>query len=222
MPVEVAPLALDVLTRSAEERARQLDTAVLVIEAAGRLGISRLNAMVGWLPPEPGADAVDGSALANDEHFALAIELAATLAEAATGAGVEITLETHMRTIHDTAAATLRILNGVGSPRLRANFDPGNMFSTTHAKNADDALDMLKDQLVYVHLKNCRHLAGRFDYHWPLAAGDLDYRRIVGAIARTGFGGPYCIEYSGGGDRDHARRRDLKSLRRLLSDLGAG
>ena len=222
VPVEVAPLGLDVLTRSAEERVGRLDVAVRVIEAAGKLGIPRLNAMIGWLPPKPGDEASDGSAVATEEHFAVAIELAGTLAEIAAGTGVEITLETHRRTIHDTAAATLRILDGVGSPHLRANFDAGNMFSTAHAEDSDDALDLLKERITYVHLKNCRELAGSFDYHWPLAGGDLDYRRIVGAINQTGFKGPYCIEYSGGGDRDHVSRADLEYLRGLLADLGTG
>jgi sugar phosphate isomerase/epimerase len=221
VPVAVAPLGLDVLTRSPDERVARLDAAVRVIEAAGRLGIPRLNAMIGWLPPKPDDETADGSAVATEEHFAAAIELAGTLAETAAGAGVEITLETHMRTIHDTAAATLRILDGVGSPHLRANFDAGNMFSITHAEDADEALDVLKERITYVHLKNCRELAGGFDYHWPLAGGDLDYRRIVGAIVETGFDGPYCIEYSGGGDRDHVSRADLEYLRGLLADLGA-
>lgn len=221
-PVEVAPLGLDVLTRPADECDRRLDAAMRVIETAGRLGIPRLNAMIGWLPPKPDDEAADGSAVATEEHFAMAIELAGTLAEAAAGAGVEITLETHMRTIHDTAASTLRILDSVGSPHLRANFDAGNMFSTAHAEDADDALELLKERITYVHLKNCRELAGGFDYHWPLAGGDLDYRRIVGAIIETGFKGPYCIEYSGGGDRDHVSRADLEYFCGLLADLGTG
>ncbi len=218
--VEVAPLVLDVLTRPASERAARLDVAVRVIETAGRLGMPRLNAMVGWLPPKPGGAAADGSAVATDEHFTVAVEMVATLGEAASAAGVEITLETHMRTIHDTAATMLRILDGAGSPHLQANFDAGNMFSTAHAEDAEDALGLLKDQLGYVHLKNCREFAGRFDYHWPLASGDLDYRRIVGAIVKTSFDGPFCIEYSGGGDRDHVSRSDLEYLRGLLADLG--
>ena len=222
VPVEVAPLGLDILTKPAGERAERLDVAVRTIEAAGRLGISRLNAMVGWLRPEPGAETIDGSARATDDHFALAIELATTLADAAAGAGVVITLETHMGTIHDTAAATVRILDGVDNPHLRANFDAGNMFSTAHAEDAADALDILKERLSYVHLKNCRHLAGRFDYHWSLATGDLDYRRIVTAIVHAGFEGPYCIEYSGGGDRDHISRLDIEYFRGLLADLSAG
>ncbi len=222
MPVEVAPLGLDVLTRSPDKRVRRLDAAVQVVDAAARLGIPRLNAMIGWLPPKPDDEAADGSAVATEEHFAVAIELAGTLAETAAGAGVEITLETHMRTIHDTAAATLRIIDGVGSRHLRANFDAGNMFSTAHAEDADEALDALNERITYVHLKNCRELTRGFDYHWPLAGGDLDYRRIVGAIIGIGFDGPYCIEYSGGGDRDHVSRTDLEYLRGLLADLGAG
>lgn len=221
VPVEVAPLGLDILTRSTGERDRQVDTAVEVIETAGRLGIPRLNAMVGWLRPEPGAETVDGSALATEAHFGLAIELAGTLAKAADDAGVEITLETHMQTIHDTAAATLRILDQVGSSRLRANFDAGNMYSCAHAENAIDALAALKDQLAYVHLKNCRNFGGHFDYHWPLATGDLNYRKIVAAIVEIGFRGPYCIEYSGGGDRNHVGRIDLEYFRGLLAELGS-
>ncbi len=222
LPVKVAPLIVDVLTVDEDEVAARTAAAVELVTAAGRLGVPSLNAMIGWLRPEADSPARDGSALATEGHFARAIKLCGELAEAAAAAGVGITLETHMQTIHDAAASTLRIVEAVDSPRLRVNFDAGNMYSVPHAEPAGEALDRLREQVTYAHLKNCREINGQFDYHWSLAGGDLDYRRLVGSLAAGGFGGPYCIEYSGGGDRDHASREDLRYLHGLFADLGIG
>lgn len=220
LPVMVAPLVLDVLTAPPAERASRMDTAVGLVKVAARLGVPRLNAMIGWLAPDDDSPTRDGSAIATEAQFEVAIDLCRSLAEAAAGAGVEITLETHMRTIHDTAASTIRIIEAVDSPHLRANYDAGNMYSCLHAEPAGEALDILRPRITYVHLKNCRNINGQFDYHWSLAGGDLDYRSLVAAIAGGGFAGPYCIEYSGGGDRDHASREDLFYLRGLFTELG--
>ena len=219
VPVAVAPLSLDVLTCTRNDRNRSMDTALSVIESAGRLGIPRLNAMIGWLPNQPDPERLDGSAIATTEHFQLAIDLAHTLANAAEAAMVEITLETHMRTIHDTATAVVHILDSVSSTSLRANFDPGNMYSCAHAESPKEAVQQLTKYLTYVHLKNCRNVGGQFDYHWPLSAGDIDYRSLVQAIIASGFQGPYCIEYSGAGDRDYVSQRDIEYFRDLIADF---
>jgi sugar phosphate isomerase/epimerase len=194
--------------------------AVELVTAAGRLGIPSLNAMIGWLCPDA-ADG-DGSALATEVHFARVIQLCGKLAQAATQADVQITLETHMQTIHDVAASALRIIEAVDSPNLRVNFDAGNMYSVAHAEPVEEALDQLREHVMYAHLKNCRKINGQFDYHWSLAGGDLDYRRLVSSLAKGGFRGPYCIEYSGSSDRDHASREDLRYLRGLFANLGIG
>jgi sugar phosphate isomerase/epimerase len=221
IPIAVAPLSLDVLTCSKDDRNRAMDTAVMVIEAAGQLGIPRLNAMIGWLPSQSDIPNLDGSAVATTEHFELAINLTNTLANAAGAAMVEITLETHMRTIHDTAKAAGHILDRVASASLRANLDPGNMYSCAHAEGPKKAVRQLAKYLTYVHLKNCRNVHGQFDYHSPLATGDIDYRRVVQTMMANGFRGPYCIEYSGAGDRDYASQRDIEYFRSLLADFDA-
>ena len=220
LPVMVAPLIVDLLTVADGEVAARTEAAVDLVTAAGRLGIPALNAMIGWLPPD--AAGRDGSALATEGHFERAIKLCGELAQAAARAGVQITLETHMQTIHDVAASTLRIVEAVDSPHLRVNIDAGNMYSVAHAEPAEEALDQLREHVTYAHLKNCREINGQFDYHWSLAGGDLDYRRLVGSLAAGGFAGPYCIEYSGSGDRDHATRADLEYLHGLFADLGIG
>ena len=218
VPVNAAPLIVDVLTVDEGQVAAQTAAAVELVTAAGRLGIPSLNAMIGWLRPD--AAGRDGSALATEAHFGRAIKLCGELAEAAATTGVGITLETHMQTIHDVAASTLRIIEAVDSPHLRVNYDAGNMYSVGHSEPAEEALDQLREHVTYAHLKNCREINGQFDYHWSLAGGDLDYRRLVASLVTGGFGGPYCIEYSGSGDRDHASREDLRYLRGLFADLG--
>jgi sugar phosphate isomerase/epimerase len=99
-----------------------------------------------------------------------------------------------------------------------ANLDPGNMYAVEDAEPMGESVEVLGPRLGYVHLKNCRKIAGEFDYTWALEAGDIDYFRGLQTVVRSGYAGPYCIEYCGAGDPSVPAERDAVYFRRTLAE----
>ena len=106
------------------------------------------------------------------------------------------------------------------SPHFRANIDLGNMHGYTHSEPPEEAIQILAPIMAYAHLKNCRHVAGAPDYHCLLWNGDLDYFTVVKGLYDHGYRGPFCIEYSGNGDRSVASREDIDYLRDVFEEVG--
>jgi sugar phosphate isomerase/epimerase len=165
-----------------------------------------------------------GVSLAGSYTYARAVDAYRDLGAVAARAGVVLTLDVHMNTIHDTAASAARLLDRIDMPDVRANYDPGNMFGTRSAEPALEAIAILGARIAYVHVKNARrvsYLLVGIDYHFDLAGGDLDYSQIVQELHQTGFRGPYDIEYAGAGDRSMASRHDVAYLRSLLAAVAS-
>jgi sugar phosphate isomerase/epimerase len=142
-----------------------------------------------------------------------------SVCDVAEKAGVTLTLEIHMNTIHDTVASTLRLLDLVGSPALLANPDPGNMFATCAEDRKPAALDPLTRRIGYFHLKNCRERHGQFDFSTPLAEGDIDMFRVLQRLPALGYTGPVCIEYVGTGDPHVRAEADIHYVKKCLDWL---
>ncbi len=100
--------------------------------------------------------------------------------------GVTLAFEPEHNNVVDSAAAGRRLLDEVGSPRLKVVIDAANLFSggdlDRQAEILGEAFDLLGDDLVLAHAKDVRAdgtivAAGR---------GDLDYglylRLLGGAV----------------------------------------
>jgi len=208
-------IAEDEAARAAAER-----HVAQVIRLAGQVGALGVNGSVGPLVgPDANAWGENGSRLATEAHYARAAEHLRRLSDTAARAGVWISLEIHMNTPHDTAASARRLLDLVDRENVVANLDPGNMFAVTDAEAIPEALEILGPRLGYVHLKNCRRIAGAFDYTWALDQGDIDYFRGLQAIEAAGYSGDYCIEYCGSGDPSIPARRDSQYFREIMREL---
>jgi sugar phosphate isomerase/epimerase len=222
--VPVLNLSGNVIDDDLAERAGRVRRLREIVERCPDLGVSIVNGYAGSLIVDRADWGKNGSAAATAEHYARAVEAYYELGGAAQRAGVVLTLEIHMNTIHDTAASAVRLLDAIGSPAVRANFDAGNMYGTRTAEPVLDAIRLLGERIAFAHVKNARGDAARtpagIDYHWDLAHGDLDYFAIVSALAEAGFHGPYGIEYSGAGDRSVPSRDDLRYLRGLFAEVG--
>ncbi len=217
----VAPLSADLLVDDVSVRQDNLSRTVDYIGEVGALGFEWMNGYIGWLNAPNGSWHESGSVMAAGAHHERAVEGCAAMAKAAEEAGITITLEIHMRTPHDSAASAMRILDAVDSPRMMANIDSGNLHGVNHAESPTEAVDILGKRLGYAHLKNCRRFGEQADYHYPLWGGDLDYAVIIRHMHEQGYTGPYCIEYSGDGDRSYRAREDLNYVREILTDLNA-
>jgi L-ribulose-5-phosphate 3-epimerase len=133
------------------------------------------------------------------------------LGDCAGECGVTLALETHKGPTQN-ADAMLELLSEVGHPRVRLNFDTGNIAYYNRNADACAELDKVKHLVQSVHLKDNR--GGFEDWYFP-AAGDggaVDFARIRMILDEVGFPGPYTIEIEGiagepepGLDGRHAR-----------------
>lgn len=207
-----------------DERSNRLAWLKELIPQLPEYGVTVANGFAGSLIVDPNNWGINGSTAAEEAHYERAAEAYRVLGNIAQRAGVLLTFEVHMNTIHDTARSTLRLLEMIDSPAVKANLDAGNMRGVPPAEPAPEAVEILKDWIAYTHCKNCRrvsYLPVGVDYDFLLDEGDVDYYAVVAALARIGFQGPYCLEWSGYGDPSVPTRKDLAYFKSILEDVGA-
>lgn len=191
------------------------------LEVCAANGITLVNGGVGALRgdnPEYGAN---GSVLATDVHYARAADAYRHLGGVAARLGISIVFEIHMFSLHDTIASTARLLDEIGLDNVKANPDPGNMFSTSTAERNPEALKLLEGRIGYFHLKNCQALpGGQWNYSVTLDNGHIDLYKWVDVLLKLGFDGPICVEYCGAGDPHVAAEKDRQYVDRILSWIG--
>ena len=222
--VPVLNLSGNVIDADSAIRTARVRRIAEIIARCPDFGIRIVNGYAGSIIVDRNDWGKNGSVAASAEHYDRATEAYQALGAAAQRAGLLLTLEVHMNTIHDTAASAARLLDRIDSPAVRANFDAGNMYGTSSAEKATDAIAILGSRIAYAHVKNARRDPGRpagIDYHYDLPGGDLDYYAITRALQQSGFRGPYAIEYSGAGDRAVVTRNDRRYLREVLAEVAA-
>ncbi len=181
-------------------------------------GVKLVNGSVGTLRGQDPAYGANGSALATDTHFARAAEAYRHLGAVAAKLGITLVFEIHMFTLHDTIASTARLLDLIGLDNVKANPDPGNMFSTSTAERNPAALEQLAGRIGYFHFKNCQALpGGNWNYSVKLADGHIDYYKWIEQLVKLGFHGPVCVEYCGAGDPHVAAEADRQYMAKLLN-----
>lgn len=218
----VLNLSGNVIGDDAEERRARVQRLLEVIARCPDFGVSIINGYAGSLIVDRKDWSNNGSAAATEEHYRRAVDAYRQLGPAAERAGVTITLEVHMNTIHDTAESARRLLDEIGSPAVRANLDSGNMWGVRRSEHPVEAVFILGDRIAYVHFKNARRVSYMdvgVDYDFTLRQGELDYYAIVAALVHAGFQGPYGLEWSGSGDPSVPSKDDVEYLRSLLRDV---
>jgi len=193
------------------------------VETAARCGMPMLNGFTGFLT---GADPADfrrnGSAIATDAHYARCAELLRPVARLAEDLGPTLLLEVHMNTIHDTLAATQRLIEAVGSPALQATLDPGNSIATRPADLDAATLKAFMPHVGHVHLKNARVAGEWADYSVGLAEGDVNVAAFLKQLKQFGYTGVLSLEYVGEGDPEAALISDLAYVRDVRRGLRDG
>jgi sugar phosphate isomerase/epimerase len=229
IPVPAINLHSHVIGDDPEERRQRVAWLSEVIARLPDYGFRIMNGFAGALITGPTEFFLqdwgkNGSAAATEEHYERAVDAYRQLGEVARRAGLLLTLEVHMNTIHDTAATARRLVDAVDSPAVRANLDAGNMLGVPHAEPAVEGVGILGPRIAYAHVKNARkapYIPVGIDYNWRLPQGEVDYYAVVAALVHQGFGGPYTIEWSGTGDPDVAATEDLRYLKGVLAAVAA-
>ena len=110
--------------------------------------------------------------------------------------GIDLAIETHRGPTQD-AGAMLALMADVDHPRVRLNFDTGNIAYYNEGADPVAELDRVKHLVRSVHLKDNR--GGFEDWYFP-ALGDggaVDFLRVREILDGVGFLGPYTIEIEG-------------------------
>lgn len=200
-----------------ETRRITVERARAVIDACAEQGITLVNGSGGWLVRDPDhwdEDwRVNGSAMATAADCESVADAYRELADHAAAKGVSINVEIHPNTVHDTAAATARLLDLVDRPNVGITVDPSNAAAISAADRDPAVLSLLGGRATYFHLKNCVIRGGVAGFTTDADRGAVDNDQWLAAIAASGRCDAVCIEYCGDGD-PHPR---LEESRRYLA-----
>jgi sugar phosphate isomerase/epimerase len=103
---------------------------------------------------------------------------------------VELGIEPELANVVNSAEQVRRLLDEIGSPRLKVVLDPANLFETASIASQRDivsaAVDLLADRIAMGHAKD-RTATGAFT---AAGTGILDYPHYLSCLKRAGFTGP--------------------------------
>ena len=148
-----------------------------------------------------------GSKAASDADFAVTIAGLQRIADKAGNRGITLSIELHDRSLADSSASLLRLLDGIGRANVGANPDLTNGYRAYDVppESWQDALRSLAPRANLWHVNNMQrvyfpeiHRAAFVER--PLGEGDIDYRWGVRLMHDARFDGWVVIEYKGTGD----------------------
>lgn len=121
-----------------------------------------------------------------EKYLSIARESLAALQGDASALGIHICVESLLPScIGRNSKELLYILSA--HPDLRACFDPNHLFGESH----EGLLLALGDRVAAVHFSDYDGLDER---HWMPGEGVIDWRAIVAALDKIGYGGPLLYE----------------------------
>ncbi len=219
LPVETVDFSVDLL-ETKEKQEPSIRAVQQLLHAIDSTGVKRINGHVGSLvASDPNQFSNNGSVLATPEMYTNAAEGLRAICDTAAQVDIDVVLEIHMNTLHDSVATYLRLHELVGKANLGATLDAGNMYAIAHAEKGEEAILAAKDVLKYVHLKNCIAVAGTFSYTVDLQSGDINHDKLCRVLHRIDYDGDVCIEYCGEGDPHPRARADHAYLSSLRQEI---
>lgn len=103
---------------------------------------------------------------------------------------VDLGVEPELANVINSAEKARRLIDEIGSPRLKIVMDPANLFEAETLDRQRDivssAIDLLADRIVMGHAKD-RTLTGAFT---TAGKGVLDYSHYIRRLKAIGFAGP--------------------------------
>lgn len=203
------------------ERKMWVDKVCGVVDACVENGISFVNGAGGWLVGD-GADwdrdwTANGSALAAPADLERVADCYRQVVGYAADRGVRVAVEVHPNTVHDTVAATARLVDLVDHDNLVVTLDPANAAPLSAADRDPAVVDLVADRVAYFHLKNYLPRDGGANFTVHAADGVLDNYRWLARLADLPGVTAVCVEYCGEGD-PHPR---LAAARRYLEDTAS-
>lgn len=193
--------------------AADLEKTRKVIAIAGQLGIKQLRIFAGFSP----------AAEVTGERWKTMIACLREASQAAQQAGVRVAVETHggvepvtggVRHFFSTSSRRdllLRLLAELPA-EIGLVFDPANLGAVGMSTDAIlDLYDKVKERVVYLHLKDFRHVSANALQPCACGEGQLCWGELAKAFA--GFSGTGFMEYELPADIEAGTRRSLEALK---------
>jgi inosose dehydratase len=158
---------------------------------------------------------------ANDDERRIVLAHLRQIGDTAGQHGITVALETHKGPTQN-AAAMLALMEELGHPQVRLNFDTGNIAYYNQGFDPADELEKVKHLVHNVHVKDSR--GGFEDWYFPAVgdAGGVDFQRIRQILDGVSFRGPYTIEIEGiGGEPEPGLDQRQERIRRSVQHLRA-
>jgi len=160
-----------------------------------------------------------GSAIAEKWHWGAVAEHTGALSCVAAKLGMHIAVETNHGFLHDGPRTTLKLLDEIGCYNVGANFDFANMIMHGDTPPLGESLDILKDRIIYFHLKNTTRCGGGW-MPTPLADGDIDHDEYLRIISTWDHVENLALEFPRAGDGAYACMQDMAYLRGKAERFG--
>ncbi len=109
--------------------------------------------------------------------------------------GVTLAFEPEVNNVIDSAKKARRLLDEIGSPRLKVTMDAANLFHAGELAHMSEVLDqafaLVGKDIVMAHAKDVSHDGDAG--HEPAGHGKLDYDRYLSLLHAYGFKGPLLL-----------------------------
>jgi sugar phosphate isomerase/epimerase len=227
--LHLADLELDSLERHADFQ-RDFRDMERAMEVAAQLGVGAVNVFTFAWPGEytAGKPTWPMRWLTRGGHIAQVdmdklVKAFTLIAEAGERHDVDVVLGMMCWNYTNTTGNLRRVLEAVGSPRLKVMLGPADCVNCGESDVATAGLMNARPYLYGLHLKDLRvndGLALDFDY-CPIGEGDVDYPTLLRSL--LGHEQPLYLSVSthfvpASGSREEAMRINIDNLRRLLGE----
>jgi sugar phosphate isomerase/epimerase len=190
----------------------ELDRMRRVADVAGELGTALVRVFSFYIPAGEPAE----------RYRPQVIDRMGALTRIAEDRGLVLAHENEKEIYGDTPDRCADLITAVGSPALRATFDPAN-FVQCRIRPFSDAYALLRPLLVYLQVKDALAATGEVV---PAGQGDGQLRETLAALRDSGFAGYMSLEPHlaqagrfGGFSGPDQFRRAAQALKSLLNEL---
>lgn len=181
--LEIAPFSFSFTSDDPAARTHGIEHVTRCLEIAATMGVEGVLAIPGWvgLSWDRAAPVVR-----YDLAYERTREALVTLAPVAERLGVSIMIENIWNRFLLSPLELRGLLDAVGSPRVRALLDVGNVVLFGYPEHW---IEILGGHLQEVHLKDYRAAVGTIDGFVDLLSGDVNWPAVIGALRRIGYDG---------------------------------
>lgn len=165
------------------EYAEHLDILRRAIKAAHTLGAGVVRTFTFWRKGEL------------REHFDAIVQAYAEPARIAASEGVVLGIENEHACYVGTGFEAAEIIEAIGSPAVKAVWDPGNSYWTGHERAVPDGYERIKPHIAHVHLKDViLHGPNGQAEATVLGRGEVGIARQLALLVRDGYSGCASLE----------------------------